>query len=336
LILLFEGILKPEVFSDIIDRLAHPDDASNRVIGKESFSPIPTNPAILNHKHLNLFKGSKRMTSPSHIFLSYAHEDLKCVKAIADALTTDGWEVWWDRDDLLAFELIHRAVEEAIHTASCVVVSWSKHSVDSDWVIGEADEGKSLSKLISVQLDKTKPPIQFRSKKIIDFTTWDGNQKHTAYQELIKNIVTLASKPAPSLSTPSQAPSRKNRNTPAADKGQKRIDKLYSRIIEKADHILQKEDDRYRKSLERNMSIDAIARHISKTAPSQSPSSQEPADKRPSMPDIDWEQIQNRVSKIINENSEDVIKDAEDLYLKILERIIVKEIANEDDDEDEE
>jgi len=34
----------------------------------------------------------------SDIFLSYASEDRERVRPLAEALSRQGWDVWWDRD----------------------------------------------------------------------------------------------------------------------------------------------------------------------------------------------------------------------------------------------
>jgi len=107
------------------------------------------------------------------VFISYAREDAVKAKAIASALEQAGFDVWFD-------ERIHsgseysREIEQALRSASAVVVLWSKSSVDSPWVRDEAAEGRDSGRLISLLLDDCRPPIGFRQFQTTDLSRWSG------------------------------------------------------------------------------------------------------------------------------------------------------------------
>ena len=71
------------------------------------------------------------------IFLSYASPDRAVAKKFADVLESFGWSVWWDREIPLGTNF-DRVIEEELKAARCVVVLWSKESVQSTWVRSEA------------------------------------------------------------------------------------------------------------------------------------------------------------------------------------------------------
>jgi len=74
----------------------------------------------------------------SDIFLSYAREDLERVKRIVAACEAKGWSVFWDRT-IPAGKTWREIIGKALDEASCVVVAWSRTSVNSRWVQEEAD-----------------------------------------------------------------------------------------------------------------------------------------------------------------------------------------------------
>ncbi len=75
----------------------------------------------------------------SDIFLSYASEDRERVRPLAEALAEQGWDVWWDRS-IPPGQTWREVIQAALAEARCVVVVWSRRSVESRWVIAEADQ----------------------------------------------------------------------------------------------------------------------------------------------------------------------------------------------------
>src|SRR4051794_9910494 len=103
------------------------------------------------------------MDTAPEVFVSYAREDRKWVETLIHALerkTT--WNVWWD-DRLLPGNLYNPKINQALTEAKAVITVWSKHSIGSEWVRDEANEGKKGNKLVPIVIDACEPPLGFRS-----------------------------------------------------------------------------------------------------------------------------------------------------------------------------
>jgi WD40 repeat protein len=122
------------------------------------------------------------------VFISYAREDRATARKLAQALLAAcGWSVWWDTN-LRSGEQFPRRIQEAIATSRCVVVLWSRHSVESDWVIAEATEGWDRKMLIPVRLDDCVPPMPFRQTHSPNLSQWRGAADDATLLELIESI----------------------------------------------------------------------------------------------------------------------------------------------------
>ena len=69
----------------------------------------------------------------SHIFVSYKREDADTANVVRIALQASNLDVWWDAN-LQTGQKWEATVDEALRTASVVLVLWSKRSVKSEWV----------------------------------------------------------------------------------------------------------------------------------------------------------------------------------------------------------
>lgn len=145
------------------------------------------------------------------IFLSYANEDRETARAVAGLLESAGCTVWWDRR-IPAGRTWRSMIEEALRDMRYMVVLWSTHSVDSDWVKEEAEEARAIGKLIPVLIEPVKPPVGFRSIQAADLTDWDGSTDSLGARQLIADLQSLMSKPAQqTLSDVEEAPREKQR-----------------------------------------------------------------------------------------------------------------------------
>jgi hypothetical protein len=95
------------------------------------------------------------------IFISYAREDRERAKELAGMLEQRGWSVWWDRL-IPAGGSFNRIIEEELTRAKCVIVLWSRHSVESNYVQNEAGEAERRGVLVPVLVEDVRIPLPFR------------------------------------------------------------------------------------------------------------------------------------------------------------------------------
>ncbi|OQX12334.1 MAG: hypothetical protein BWK73_15255 [Thiothrix lacustris] len=125
------------------------------------------------------------------IFLSYSTKDRARLQPLFHTLAQQGWSVFWDHQSIHTGENWHRKIEEAINNSRCVVVVWSKHSIQSEWVLEEASRGKSRNVLLPIRIDAIEPPFGFGMRQAGDFTGWNGKGDHPAFIELAAQIYGL-------------------------------------------------------------------------------------------------------------------------------------------------
>src|SRR5215213_9343133 len=102
------------------------------------------------------------------IFISYATPDRDAARAIAGALETYGWPVWWDRL-IPAGKAWREAIDKALGEAGCVLVLWSPAANRSEWVQDEAAEARKRRVLIPVRIaGDAEPPLGFRAIQAAD------------------------------------------------------------------------------------------------------------------------------------------------------------------------
>lgn len=108
----------------------------------------------------------------TRIFISYARADRAAVTPLADALTAQGHDVWWDTliDGGASFS---RSIETALDSVDAVIVVWTATSIQSDWVRDEAGHGRDRHRLVPVTLDGSEPPLGFRQYHMIDLSGWN-------------------------------------------------------------------------------------------------------------------------------------------------------------------
>jgi TIR domain len=121
------------------------------------------------------------------IFISYARADRDIAERLAAALEARGWSVWWDRR-LHGGQAFDRLIEEAIETATAVVVLWSQSSIDSDWVRAEAAFGLETNKLVPVRIDSGAPPLRYRNIHTPDLTPWISQGRPWLLDDLFSDL----------------------------------------------------------------------------------------------------------------------------------------------------
>jgi len=138
------------------------------------------------------------------VFISYAREDEPKARQLADALTARRWEVWWD-NDITPGEQFSPVIQRQLEQASCVIVLWSRASIDSEYVRDEATDAKERGALVPALIDGVRPPLGFRQRQLVDLTAWTGDVGDREYLSLIDAVARLVS---PRLTSDEAPPTR--------------------------------------------------------------------------------------------------------------------------------
>ncbi len=124
------------------------------------------------------------------VFISYARADRPRVASLAAALTTCGFDVWWDAliEGGAGFA---KMIEAKLDAADAVIVVWSATSVESDWVRDEAAHARDHKRLVPVSLDGTAAPLGFRQYHSVDLSTWRGRADAPEIASVVAGIAGL-------------------------------------------------------------------------------------------------------------------------------------------------
>lgn len=126
----------------------------------------------------------------ARIFLSYAREDAAAAKELAESLSHEGHEVWWDFH-IHGGSRFAAEIDRALKDAEAVVVLWSESSIQSAWVQDEAAEARDTNRLIPVTLGECKPPLGFRQFHSVDLGHWTGDSKPRTIDALLHAIAKM-------------------------------------------------------------------------------------------------------------------------------------------------
>ena len=132
----------------------------------------------------------------SDIFISYARADKDRAELLAEAFSRQGWSVWWDRE-IPPGKSFDETIENALTSARCVIVLWSKDSVSSRWVKTEAAEGAARGILVPALIDKIQIPLEFKRIEAADLCDWQGDSPHSEFDQLLETIANLLDGRAP-------------------------------------------------------------------------------------------------------------------------------------------
>jgi hypothetical protein len=118
------------------------------------------------------------------IFLSYKREDVDRARPLVAILEAACWTVFWD-PKVLPGPAFRTVLEKELDAARCVVVLWSHLSLDSHWILDEAESGRARGVLVPVLLDAVRPPLGFRQLQATSLAGWDGDASAPGIDALV-------------------------------------------------------------------------------------------------------------------------------------------------------
>ena len=117
------------------------------------------------------------------IFVSYSRTDKTRVAPLVAALEAQGWSVWWD-PEITPGDEFDALIGAELETARAVVVVWTRFSVDSRWVKGEARDAADRGVLVPVRFENARLPIDVRAIHTTELDGWEGNQASEPFKAL--------------------------------------------------------------------------------------------------------------------------------------------------------
>src|SRR5215467_2748049 len=132
------------------------------------------------------------------VFISYASSDRQIAQKFADAFENCGWSVWWDRE-IPVGKNFDQVIEEELNAAHCVVVLWSKESVQSRWVKTESSAAADRDRLAPVLIDHAAIPLEFKRIQTAMLPGWDGDTANPEFQKLVQAIRDLVGRSEPTV-----------------------------------------------------------------------------------------------------------------------------------------
>ncbi|WP_455212442.1 SUMF1/EgtB/PvdO family nonheme iron enzyme [Kaarinaea lacus] len=124
------------------------------------------------------------------IFIIYAPPDRGTAKALAGHLNDLGYSVWWGRD-IEGNRLFNQVIEGAVQDAKVVIVLWSRHSVEWDWVCFLTSMAFGYGTLVPVTIEKdVDPPQQFINIPTLNLADTKSIVDSTGYKKLIRDLRT--------------------------------------------------------------------------------------------------------------------------------------------------
>jgi hypothetical protein len=152
----------------------------------------------------------------SDIFISYKREEQPIASKLANALEGEGWSVWWD-PKLRAGERFNDVIERALKGSKCVVVMWSKRSVESEYVKHEANYALRRNKLVPVMIEEVELPFRFEDLHTLTLLDWDGSKDVPDFRRLVEDIGAIVVPPATEAKRKAEEENRKRMEQEGAD-----------------------------------------------------------------------------------------------------------------------
>src|SRR5690606_7715621 len=122
------------------------------------------------------------------VFISYKYEERNVAARLAERLTEQGFDVWWDAA-VLAGARFEDEIRSMLATSKVAIILWSKASVGSDWVKAEAEIARKRGIALPAFIDDVEPerlPLLFQPMHTADLRGWRGGKSNDGLKEILE------------------------------------------------------------------------------------------------------------------------------------------------------
>ncbi len=130
------------------------------------------------------------------VFISYAHDDRLIAERLATALRDRGCLVGGASGDTMG-DPSAPAADDAFKAARCVVVLWSRASLDKPRLVEQAARAAHRRALIPVLIDDVKPPFVFPPARTLPVTDASGALSDLGLERLFAAVCRRLDRPPP-------------------------------------------------------------------------------------------------------------------------------------------
>lgn len=131
-----------------------------------------------------------------HVFLSYASKDREAAERLKDALTHEGFNVWWSPAVQCAGAW-HTIIDDRLNTAAAVVVLWSEAACASSWVRHEASLAIATEKYAPAKLGAAPIGAPYDHLQAVDVSGAAQAATHSGLASLVSRLHVLIPPPVP-------------------------------------------------------------------------------------------------------------------------------------------
>lgn len=105
------------------------------------------------------------------IFISYSRDDASYARQLVDALTSEGVDIWFDREQIAAGEPIRAKLARALRDSDVIISLVSPNSLDNPNLLFELGAavgmGKRIIPIVSSTTAISRLPAPFRTRRYL-------------------------------------------------------------------------------------------------------------------------------------------------------------------------
>jgi TIR domain-containing protein len=158
----------------------------------------------------------------ANVFLAYSRKDQQQARQLISPLERLGISVWWDVASIPIGASWEEFLSDQVSAAQCVIVLWSEASLQSKWVLFEAEAAVRRGVFLPVLIDTVDLPPPFNRFQAALLDHWDGNESDPAFQRLLAAILRF-------IETPPAAPQDTRTHKESQRSVERRAEDLFQR-----------------------------------------------------------------------------------------------------------